>query len=184
VPVYVVGPATARSLESLPGGSPLQLFGAHTGSGEVLATYILQHYAEWWPEPTRRPPLLFVVGEQRRDVIPRLLMNENASFSEQIKVEEVVVYATHPKVSFENDLRSQLDKFKLAKRRWIVVFSPMGCEAMLRCLEKISYDEISVRVVAIGPTTRDHLYSVFGFEAAACAATPTPEGLLRAILDS
>ena len=75
IPVYSVGPATTRALSSVavPASAPLQVFGAHTGNGEALAAYILEHYGGWYADRTPRPPLLFLVGEQRRDVIPRTL---------------------------------------------------------------------------------------------------------------
>ncbi|KAF3352184.1 Phosphatidylinositol 3-kinase vps34 [Verticillium dahliae VDG1] len=38
-------------------------------------------------------------------------------------------------------------------------------------------------VATIGPTTRDYLRRTFGFEPDVCAATPSPEGVRRAIVD-
>lgn len=77
-----------------------------------------------------------------------------------------------------------------------MVFSPTGCEAMLRALgrlrEQIPTKEVEeersekerkakenrkVFIATIGPTTRDYLREKFGVEADVCAETPSPEGV-------
>src|SRR5690349_8865284 len=92
---------------------------------------------------------------------------------------------------------------------WVVVFSPTGCEAMLRTLnlfpaegqsgeEVVEERQLSTLstgrkeqrpgrkqrlcyVATIGPTTRDHLRAKFGFEPDVCAEKPSPEGVATGI---
>jgi uroporphyrinogen-III synthase len=81
-----------------------------------------------------------------------------------------------------------------AAERWVVVFSPTGCEVMLRCLglldgngrakiDSNSGTRRSTFIVAIGPTTRDHLITAFGFTPDACAGAPSPEGVREGLLE-
>jgi uroporphyrinogen-III synthase len=181
VPFYVVGPATFRSLSSVTGIPPTQILGAHTGSGEALAQFILTHYATLYPDE-EKPPLLFLVGEQRRDVIPKTLGANG------IAVEELVVYETGITESFEENFKAVLSKTELTAfdgPRWAVVFSPAGCEAMLRSLHLLDPEERAQQmagrrrtlVATIGPTTRDFLRDKFGFDPDVCAASPSAEGL-------
>jgi uroporphyrinogen-III synthase len=81
-----------------------------------------------------------------------------------------------------------------------VVFSPSGCEALLKCLGYIDDDKKLTEkgrnrgdgtknvpsqaaegpryiIATIGPTTRDYLEREFGFKADVCAETPSPEGI-------
>ncbi|KAI7247849.1 hypothetical protein KC352_g13613, partial [Hortaea werneckii] len=75
MPLYVVGPATARGVKSL--GLPCPVVGEESGNGEALAKLILEHRKTISAEVThldgRTLPLLFLVGEQRRDIIPKTL---------------------------------------------------------------------------------------------------------------
>lgn len=231
IPLYTVGPATARSLTSLrdkylPAAT---IHGADAGNGENLARQILEHYNAIYP-PTPPPPsphpsssqsqiqsqsqrqkpaLLFLVGEQRRDIIPKTLMAPNLDETERIPVDEVVVYGTAEMGSFEGDFATALrgclsgedghvngeGKGERDGPVWVVVFSPSGCEAMLRVLGLGSFSSDSpsnfsgmsggkrrVFVATIGPTTRDFLRGKFGFEADVCAERPSPEGVGKGIL--
>ncbi|EXJ90007.1 hypothetical protein A1O3_03075 [Capronia epimyces CBS 606.96] len=265
-PLYTVGPATSRALNTLVAesstttkkASPFtrlrpSVLGAQTGTGGNLAQYILSHYNglddrklythhdSWrWPVtstlgPTRGEPrsdaakddererlrkkgLLFLVGEQRRDIIPKTLMDAKGKLAPQqrIAVDEVEVYATDVVGSFEDDFTLRLSSFKSEGHKVVavVVFSPQGCEAMLRALGFIDdthkLTESAVNrwnaiprpcavpdqeeeqrqlyvVVTIGPTTRDHLKTKFGFDADVCAVKPSPQGVgegLKAFLHS
>jgi uroporphyrinogen-III synthase len=211
--MYVVGPATSRTLTSLlssscrPPHSILtllnpQIFGSHTGNGEALAHYILEHYNSL-PGPTRILPLLFLVGEQRRDIIPKTLMDPTLPENKQIRVDELVVYETGVMESFAHDFASHISKIESAAGNGaavVVVFSPSGCEVMLRRLGYIDREsrltekgkrggiEVSDNkglpqahtryvITTIGPTTRDYLRRQFGFEADVCAKTPSPQGV-------
>ncbi|KAI0198620.1 uroporphyrinogen-III synthase [Astrocystis sublimbata] len=191
VPIYSVGPATTRALTAIPQSPPLQIFGEHTGTGEVLAQYILQHYSEWYRGRPTKPPLLFLVSEQRRDIIPKTLMDDTLPSDTRIEVTETEVYGTGVMASFPGDFENVLSSTKDRPRRWVVVFSPTGCDSMLKGLGFILDEKTgkatkpagqrNTYIATIGPTTRDYLIKTFGFEPDVCAAKPSPEGIWEAI---
>ncbi|KAG8163059.1 hypothetical protein KVR01_007537 [Diaporthe batatas] len=193
VPVYSVGPATTRALKAVAQDPPLQVFGEHTGNGDSLAHFILDHYAQWYEDRTdEKPGLLFMVGEQRRDIIPKTLMHEGLPGDRRIDVDEVVVYGTGVMESFAHDFQRRLRETKESSMAWVVVFSPTGCDAMLRGLGMIDEatgkarpkDPTRTRFVAtIGPTTRNYLQKTFGLDPDVCAEKPSPEGVLEGIRD-
>lgn len=237
-PFYTVGPATARSLQSLrdkylPNAT---IHGADAGNGENLARFILDHYNAIYPcsaprrehdpidahtsietgpgtgtgsgtgtgtktEESRKekPALLFLVGEQRRDIIPKTLMSPSLPESARIPVDEIVVYETGEMDSFESDFATAVKSFQNSDQNlqgggdvlWVVVFSPTGCEGMLRVLGLGPFGGTSdaavrggdgeskrrVCIATIGPTTRDFLKNRFGVEADVCAERPSPDGV-------
>lgn len=125
------------------------------------------------------------MGEQRRDVIPRVLTSE-APEEQRIGVDELTVYGTRVREDFEGAFRGILSVDNSRGEgesegdvTWVVVFSPTGCEAMLRVLQQLKDNgsERKVYVATIGPTTRDHLRTVFGFEPHVCAEKPSAEGV-------
>ncbi|CAG8025402.1 unnamed protein product [Penicillium olsonii] len=181
--LYTVGPATARTLTTLRDKHLPQatIYGADAGTGANLAQMMLEHYNGLYPG--EKPGLLFLVGEVRRDIIPRTLMDEGLG-ERRIGVEEVVVYETGVMESFEGDFGGWMQKYHEGVV-WVVVFSPTGCEAMLRVLGLGPFASGARRgrvfVATIGPTTRDHLRDEFGFEADVCAEKPSPEGVLEGI---
>lgn len=190
IPVYSVGPATTRALKAVPQDPPLQIFGEHTGNGEMLAHFVLQHYGEWYTDRDTKPTLLFLVGEQRRDIIPKTLTSDELPQDQRIQVDEIVVYGTGVMESFPDDFKLCLESAKPATMTWIVVFSPTGCDAMLAGLGMLNAstgkakpkDPTRTRFVAtIGPTTRDYLKATFDFEPDVCADRPSPEGLSEGI---
>lgn len=191
MPVYSVGPATTRALEAVPQQPPLQIFGQHCGNGDALARFILEHYRG--PCGRRdRPPLLFLVGEQRRDVIPRTLMDAALPPDERIRVDEEVVYGSGVMDSFPDDFADVLRRTRHASLRCVVVFSPTGCDSMLRALGLLDAATAKVPpgrraantcIATIGPTTRAHLLNSFDFEPDVCADAPSPQGVLQAIVD-
>ena len=135
---------------------------------------------------------MFLVGEQRRDIIPKTLTGPELPGNRRIQVDELVVYGTGVMESFEQDFTKLLQDTDSRAVRWVVVFSPTGCEAMLRALEML--DPTSGKVLraqlesknktyiaTIGPTTRDYLRNKFGFEPDVCAAKPSPEGMEEGI---
>jgi len=168
--------------------SNAQVLGEEAGNGENLAHYILEHYNSVYAAASK-PSLLFLVGEQRRDIIPKTLMSADLSAERRIYVEETVVYETGVMASFESQFRQELESNHSKEVVWIVVFSPTGCEVMLRNLDLL--DEKTGRakrrcqtsggrryyVATIGPTTRDYLRKTFGFEPDVCAEKPSPEGV-------
>lgn len=111
--------------------------------------------------------------------------------------------------SFAADFRSVLDQHKEAEIIWVVVFSPTGCEAMLRTLgwldpgsrKVVTRNEgegegegkgegeaqggnktrRKIFIATIGPTTRDYLKQEFGCEVDVCAERPSPEGVREGV---
>jgi uroporphyrinogen-III synthase len=200
MPMYVVGPATAKGVKAL--GLPCPIIGEQTGNGDALAQFIIGWHKTLSKDVThldgRKLPLLFLVGEQRRDIIPKSLQSEDLPPSEQIPVLEVIVYETGEMSSFEEDFTELLRQAKSAqvKEQWLVVFSPQGCEAMLSALgwldektgrysaerREIVSGPMITKIATIGPTTRDYLMEQFGFEPDVCAEKPSPEGVAEGIV--
>ncbi|KAK4185288.1 putative Uroporphyrinogen-III synthase [Podospora australis] len=184
IPVYSVGPATTRALKAVPQTPQLQVFGEHTGNGETLAPYILEHYVEWYKNREPKPPLLFLVGEKRRDIIPKVLRAAGW------QVDEVVIYGTGEMKSFKEDFTQRMEETVDRQQRWVVVFSPSGCDTMLDVLRlcdgadtgEAKQTPLACRtyLAAIGPTTRDHLINL-GCKPDVCAEQPSPEGVWNAI---
>ncbi len=92
--------------------------------------------------------------------------------------------------SFRNDFEQRLRETAGRPLRWVVVFSPTGCDSMLEALGLLdkSTGDIKKReagyntyVATIGPTTRDYLVKKFGFHPEVCAEQPTPEGVRNGI---
>ncbi|PWY94436.1 tetrapyrrole biosynthesis, uroporphyrinogen III synthase [Aspergillus sclerotioniger CBS 115572] len=213
IPIYTVGPATHRTLTSLilPHLPKAHIHGKDTGNGENLARFILEHYNSLYPDPSSsvaKPPLLFLVGEQRRDIIPKTLMDDGLPAAERIGVEEVVVYETGVMTGFEEMFGARVERERAVIKRiieegdgegwvvWVVVFSPTGGEGMLKGLGLLGNsqgqgqggserneggEERRFFVATIGPTTRDYLRDKFGFEADVCAEKPSPEGVGKGI---
>lgn len=188
--MYSVGPATTRALKAVSQHPPLQVFGEHTGNGEALALFIQEHYGNWYSGRATLPPLLFLVGEQRRDIIPKTLMDPSLASDKRIEVTETVIYGTGVMESFPQDFADVLDKTQ-GVERWVVVFSPTGCDSMLEGLgllkdgdprqRQVSQAGGKTHIATIGPTTRDHLKKL-GYEADVCADKPSPEGVLAGIM--
>ncbi|KIW11534.1 hypothetical protein PV08_10835 [Exophiala spinifera] len=216
------------------------VLGEHTGNGGSLAEYILSHYNQLHarrrytfydaprlpftpvlgplhgerlePDDSRiqKRGLLFLVGEQRRDIIPKTLMDKDGKLGpqERIHVDEVEVYKTETMDSFQQDFGVAVDGFRNQGLPVVVVvvFSPQGCEAMLKSLGFIDdehaltdtarlrwqeatnpasrrdADELKPVIVTIGPTTRDHLKNKYGFDADVCAEKPSPQGVGEALI--
>ncbi|KAL1956209.1 hypothetical protein VTO42DRAFT_7556 [Malbranchea cinnamomea] len=233
---YAVGPATHRSLSTLRDSHlPYsEVIGRDAGTGEQLAGLILGHYNELYerrkaqarepqqqdgePGRTSKLPLLFLVGEQHRDVIPKTLMSPDLTEEKRIQVDELIVYETGVMESFAADFETALKNvgawddedssnyqnkydvkgesagnggYKDDNAIWIVVFSPTGCDTMLRTLNLLPFNETgrshlesgrgrkfqkNCYIATIGPTTRDHLRK-FGIEPQVCAVQPSPEGV-------
>jgi uroporphyrinogen-III synthase len=186
LPFYVVGPATARGLRTL--GLLCPILGESTGNGEALAAFILADFNLRWRHCSPKPGLLFLVGEQRRDVISRTLQSQSLPHEERIIVSETVVYETEEVATFAADFASILAN-KQSERKWVVVFSPTGCKAMLSILGLLDQSTgkyngtapTCTRIATIGPTTRDYLKHHFDFEPAVYASKPSPDGIGTAI---
>ncbi|KAF1356526.1 uroporphyrinogen-III synthase [Delphinella strobiligena] len=197
LPLYCVGPATARGIRAL--GLPCQVLGEETGNGEALAKFMLDHY-NGLPATQRAAnghnlPLLFLVGEVRRDIIPKTLQSLDLEQATRIGVDERVVYETGEMESFHLDFSKSVAENASAgvRDQWVVVFSPQGCMAMLRCLgwldsatgrynpELAKGQSMNTYVATIGPTTQNYLIKEFGFQPHVSAEKPSAEGILAAI---
>lgn len=182
-------------MAAIPQIPDLQIFGDHTGNGKDLAEFILQHYnGQYGHNAKLKRPLLFLVGEQRRDIIPKTLMDPNLDPMSTIEVVEEVVYETTEMPTFAEDfIKERMSSlYRESKSRWIVVFSPTGCDTMLRVLgilDAVTGKAITEKrepgtyIATIGPTTRQHLVDSFCFEPDVCAKTPSPEGIIQGILE-
>lgn len=192
LPLYVVGPATARSVRAIGLRNPV--LGEHTGTGEVLAGFMLHDYNSLTTlQAHERLPLLFMVGEQRRDIIPKTLQSDDLPDGERIVVDEVTVYETGVMEGFSSHFARVIQPHMASGRKiWIVVFSPTGCRAMLQGLgmldnvtgktrSTLRADARRAFIATIGPTTRDYLVQEFDFVPDVCAHVPTPEGVGRGI---
>lgn len=189
LPLYVVGPATARGLRALNLRCPI--LGEETGNGEALAGFILEHYNSLYPG-IPNPPILFMVGDKRRDIIPRTLQSEQLPSDRSARVDELVIYETGEMRSFKSNFTDiwQANAVSGRKCQWIVVFSPTGCQAMLESLglldvetgkaKKIASGR-NVLILTIGPTTRDYLMNEFDFVPDVVAERPSPEGIAEGI---
>lgn len=128
-------------------------------------------------------------------------MNPELPKNQYIQVDELEVYGTGIMESFEQNFSDILNtgghsgKDSEKPVRWVVVFSPTGCEAMLRVLNMLDPETGKVKtgergggcgkrkgrrdtyIATIGPTTRDFLRKRFGFEPDVCAEKPSPEGI-------
>jgi len=190
---YVVGPATERAVREvrdrwLPGCRVVG--GEEAGSGEVLGRIMIGEGEEAYREREggRLKPVLFLTGEKRRDVLPKMLMDPGLEEGRRVKVDEMVVYETKELEEFEFGFGRVLRETE-GGVRWVVVFSPTAGRGMLRALGWLDEEGGRVRglgerrtfVVAIGPTTREYLEREFGFEADVVAERPSPQGAREGI---
>lgn len=208
IPLYAVGPATALSLEIivkeyLPNCSICG--GEDAGSAEILADVILKDYITPYDElaneavdetnvekKKKKKPLLFLTGAKHRDIIPVKLTS--APSDHRIDVEELIVYASTESQSFASAISTALETTIAAPMQWVVIFSPMAGETLLRALGWLNEESRRIHgpehpcwidrktfIASIGPTTRDYMSKTFGFEVDVCAGKPSPEGVRRGI---
>lgn len=162
--IYTVGPATQRFLKNC--GFKDVRGGEETGNGSLLADYIAEQLLV---QPNREPStyghLLFLVGEIRRDIIPKKLAAVG------LNVKEVVTYKTE-------DLEDNLTRFRSVcdAGSWVVIFSPQGTKDILEYLKVTN----TTRVVSIGPTTQKYLESN-GLKPDLVSSKPEPVSLLKEI---
>lgn len=84
----------------------------------------------------KKKSLLFLVGETRRDVIPKTLMDEGLGEG-RVEVEEVEVYRTEERRGFGESFKELLKALDYECTQGlviVVVFSPQGCESMLHAI--------------------------------------------------
>ncbi|KAL7276509.1 uroporphyrinogen-III synthase [Rhizina undulata] len=177
VKVYVVGPATAAAVTAL-GFTPTNVLGSSCGSGAVLAPFILADYNSSSSDTPKKLPLLFLVGEVRRDIIPKTL--RSAPEPERIELTEMVIYETAVVEEFRDEFRAAMEKTAGAGERWVVVFSPAGADVAVEILREGGGEAEGVRIAAIGPTTEGVLKGL-GRAPDVVAQKPSAEGLWEAI---
>jgi uroporphyrinogen-III synthase len=187
--VYTVGPATALALTKLHFST---IVGADTGNGTVLANLIVQTYrrdhllslsssqppSETAPATTINPPklpLLFLVGDKRRDIIPNRLASEN------IPLHELTVYETTVASTFDEELDQVMNDTTDGPIEWIVFFSPSGAEVALDKMKKL---ERKIKVATIGPTTEEYLRKEWSVVPDMVARKPEPVSMVQGILES
>ncbi|KAL8720864.1 MAG: hypothetical protein Q9225_002343 [Loekoesia sp. 1 TL-2023] len=206
IPLYAVGPATALSLDGIVQEYLPRCWirgGEDAGTGEALAELILTDYNSFYSERTdvktaegrndkKKKPLLFLTSAKHRDIIPVTLTS--APPEQRIDVEELIVYASTESQSFAFDISNALTTTATASIRWIVIFSPMAGETLLRTLGWPDDESMTIHnpahpcwvdrktfIVSIGPTTRDYMMKKFGFNVDVCAEKPSPEGVRKGI---
>ncbi|CCE63896.1 hypothetical protein TPHA_0G00600 [Tetrapisispora phaffii CBS 4417] len=172
--VYTVGPTTANFLKAI--GFTNILGGFDAGNGDNLAdimiTDLLDNDNTVVKDPKDINEILFLVGEIRRDIIPKKLHKRN------LKVREVVVYKTEDKVDslvHFNELYQDGD--------WVVVFSPQGTKPILNYIKGNDSSCVNYRLVSIGPTTEKYLNDI-GMPPVVTSKKPEANSLLDAIKNS
>jgi uroporphyrinogen-III synthase len=151
-PAYAVGPKTGDELRAL----SFDVRADDAGTAADLVEQIVEEDPD--------SPLLFLCGNRRRDDLPDGLREARVAF------EELVVYETRA--------RGSLSLPPPKEGTWLAFFSPSGLEAMRRA-DTASLKEY--RCAAIGPTTASALEDD-GLTPTAVASSPTPRGLVEAIL--
>ena len=121
-----------------------------------------------------RLPLLFLVGDKRRDLIHKRLAAEN------IRLEELIVYETTTASTFDEELDQVLQDDTDGDIEWIVFFSPSGAEIALEKFEKLPK---KLKVGTIGPTTEDYLRKEWNLIPDMVSAKPEPLSMVQGIMD-
>lgn len=150
----------------------------------------------------QKKPLLFLVGETRRDIIPKTLHNQTDA--KRIEVQEVEVYRTEVMKAFDRhfeEVAADIGTRFPDGIAIVVVFSPQGSEIMLKNIGYLdengtptpraqarawmnktgSGDQVQWILVSIGPTTRDYMRDNFGIDPDVCAEKPNAESLRNSI---
>ncbi|KAK0192074.1 tetrapyrrole biosynthesis, uroporphyrinogen III synthase [Armillaria mellea] len=164
---YAVGKATASTLHSSMPNADIR--GEHSGTAEQLANFILAEQ----PCPTK---LLYLTGDKNRDTLPNILSGAG------ISLHSVKVYETQGSSTFSQQLKG-IVPVRQTVRWWIVLFAPSAAEFVLPSLKE-QFDLDSVKIAVIGPTTATFLRETLGLRVDAIPTKPSPEELLRAIVDA
>ncbi|SCU79613.1 LAFA_0B04346g1_1 [Lachancea sp. 'fantastica'] len=160
--VYTVGPATANFLERC--GFENIRGGKDAGNGSILADLIISDLSSKSVQLSQLPKPLLLVGETRRDIVPKKL----ASIG--IESQEVVTYKTKEK-------DDNLTRFKslFVPQCWVVFFSPQGTEEIIEYLRNEK-----VKIASIGPTT-DEFLSSHNVRSQVVSSKPEPNALIKAL---
>ncbi|SCW01738.1 LAFE_0E06172g1_1 [Lachancea fermentati] len=164
--VYTVGPATQVFLQRC--GFTDVRGGPDAGNGDILASLIISElFGSGNSNSLEYPELLFLVGETRRDIIPKKL-NEAG-----LKVQEIVTYKTE-------SLSDNLGRFKFycTPFCWVVFFSSQGTEEIVKYLK----NHPDSKIASIGPTTDRYLLTK-GLKSNLVSSKPEPLSLINAMID-
>ncbi|KIO23985.1 hypothetical protein M407DRAFT_26597 [Tulasnella calospora MUT 4182] len=193
-PFYVVGQKTADTLMATAPVRPAfypspdcVLGAAETGSGEKLASFIIQHLSNG-PDRTSAS-LLYLTGDKNRDAIQTTLSDAN------IAVHPHQVYRTSARVNLAAEISDAVSTLPTNTTDiWIAFFAPSSAAMALPALAEVlslptlSHSEKrhgppSARFAAIGKTTSTYLQEehVQRFRVDAVANSPTAEELAHAI---
>ncbi|KAK0215644.1 tetrapyrrole biosynthesis, uroporphyrinogen III synthase [Armillaria fumosa] len=166
-PFYVVGTATASTLRSSMANADIR--GEHSGTAEQLANFILAEQ----PRPAK---LLYLTGDKNRDALPNILGSVGVSLY------SLKVYETRGSSTFSQQLK-RIVPVRPSVPWWIVFFAPSAAEFVLPFLKE-QFDLDSVKIAVIGPTTATFLGETLGLRVDAIPTKPSPEELLRVIVDA
>ncbi|CUS20338.1 LAQU0S01e04390g1_1 [Lachancea quebecensis] len=161
--VYTVGPATASFLERC--GFKNVRGGIDAGNGDILADLIISELKEEKGlDLLHLPDVLLLVGETRRDIIPKKLTSAG------ISSRELVTYQT-------KTLNDNFRRFEQCydPNSWVVFFSPQGAGEIVEYLQKSP-----VNIACIGPTTEKSLFKQ-GLNPTVVSQKPEPYSLLESL---
>lgn len=165
--VYAVGPATRDFLLRI--GFVTVKGGEAAGTGSILADIIHSDLIEEDGMVDKHREILLLVGEIRRDIIPKKLSSKG------LKVREVITYKTI-------NLEDNVHRFKNAvlPSSWMVVFSPQGTDEILEIWKNQLVGKM--KIASIGPTTEKFLNDN-GIQPHVISTKPDADHLLQAIVD-
>ncbi|AET40624.1 uroporphyrinogen-III synthase HEM4 Ecym_6242 [Eremothecium cymbalariae DBVPG len=160
--VYVVGPATQEFMTRC--GFKYVRGGSETGNGNLLADFIIKELLVD-KTPTNWNPLLFLVGEIRKDTITKKLTSAG------LNVQEVVTYKTQP-------LEDNYERFKqvITDSSWVVIFSSQGTKEIVQYVK-----DRRIKIASIGPSTAKYLLDS-GLEPEVVSKNPDPVSLYESIM--
>lgn len=139
-PIFTVGPATADFLKRI-GFNDIK-GGINAGNGSILSDLIIEQPDEKYKTNKKG---MFLVGEIRKDVIPRKLIPKGYDLT------EVEVYATKAMENIKERFDAKMDQDNEDIVNYVVFFSPQGTDDIIKS------DFSNSVVISIGPTTKDYL---------------------------
>ncbi|KAK0482410.1 tetrapyrrole biosynthesis, uroporphyrinogen III synthase [Armillaria novae-zelandiae] len=166
-PFYVVGTATASTLRSSMPNADIR--GESSGTAEQLSNFVLAEQ----PRPAK---LLYLTGDKNRDTLPNILGGAGVSLY------SLKVYETQGSSTFSQQLK-RIVPARPSVPWWIVFFAPSAAEYVLPFLKE-QFDLDSVKIAVIGRTTGTFLSETLGLRVDALPTKPSPEELLKAIVDA
>ncbi|CAI8497995.1 unnamed protein product [Hanseniaspora opuntiae] len=139
-PIFTVGPATADFLKRI-GFNDIK-GGIDAGNGSILSDLIMDQPDEKYKTNKKG---IFLVGEIRKDVIPRKLIPKGYDLT------EIEVYATKAMDNIKERFNAKMNLEDNDIVNYVVFFSPQGTEDIIKS------DFSNSVVISIGPTTKEYL---------------------------